>query len=87
MKTPNFPENLVNTKMTKIPNSQWITTYQTMFGEDRKQELIVDFNNYNGNIWVRVEELHTDSPYIQWFKVEDIDEAFNLVEEVKNCLS
>jgi len=77
----------MKTSMTKVPNSKWITTYQTMFGENKEQELIVDFNFLDGVVYVRVEELHTQSPYIQWFTTNSVDEAFELVEDVKKCLS
>jgi|688.fasta_scaffold2588654_1 hypothetical protein len=76
-----------NTEIT-VENTKWITTYQTMFGENKEQELIVDFRYKSQNeVLVRVAELHVENPYTQWFSVESIDKAFELVEEVKNCLS
>ena len=73
--------------LIKIPQSTWITTYQTNFGKDNEQELIIDFNALDGVVYVRVEELHTTNPYIQWFNTDGIDEAFQLVEDVKKCLT
>lgn len=70
-----------------LSGSEWITTYQTMFGENKEQELIIDFVTKNGDVYVRVQELHTTNPYIQWFCVENVDKAFELVEDVKKCLS
>lgn len=76
-----------NSEIT-IENTKWITTYQTMFGENKEQELIIDFRlGTEEQVFVRVAELHVENPYIQWFVVENIDKAFELVEDVKICLS
>ena len=71
---------------TTIKGSKWITTYQTMFGKNNEQELIVDFRLKNKKVFVRVQEVNVSSPYTQWFMVDGVDEAFALVEEVKMCL-
>lgn len=73
---------------TTIENTKWLTTYQTMFGENKEQELIIDFRlGAEEQVFVRVQELWVENPYIQWFVVENVDKAFELVEDVKNCLS
>ena len=76
-----------NSEIT-IENTKWITTYQTMFGENKEKELIIDFRlGTEEQVFVRVAELHGENPYIQWFVVENIDKAFELVEDVKIYLS
>jgi len=76
-----------NKVQLSIRNTKLLNTYVNKFGKDKQQELKVIIRVGTGQFFVRVEELNVESPYIQWFIESSVDGVYNLLNNVKKCLS